>query len=245
MHAQRWHRRWRCRRGGYNQTADVDYLNCFRGWEAIDVFCYFGHNRVSMPPGVWVSACHQRGVPCLGTLIFEGGAAAGDVTALLSNIDSSVEKLCALCEHFGFDGWLINLEAPIAGGAAGMDAVHELLAVLTICLKQRVGEQALVLFYDSLDAQGKVRYANALSPANKPCFDACDGLFTNYWWGAEHLAQSAPPRHCRFTPVRRLRRRRLLRTQHALCRRARLRARMCCGTRRRPLARPLCTRLVD
>ena len=54
-------------RGGYNQTADVDYLNCFRGWEAIDVFCYFGHNRVSMPPGVWVSACHQRGVPCLGT----------------------------------------------------------------------------------------------------------------------------------------------------------------------------------
>ena len=69
--------------------------------------------------------------------------------------------------------------------------MHELLGVLTICLKQRVGEQALVLFYDSLDADGRVRYQNALTPANRPCFDACDGLFTNYWWGGPHLAQSA------------------------------------------------------
>ena len=130
-------------RGGYNQTADGDYLGCFGGWGAIDVFVYFGHHRVSMPPRVWVEACHARGVPCLGTLIVEGGMGVPDLLALLAPdaIDTAVDRLCALCEHFGFDGFLLNLEAP----AAQMAAVHEFLATLTICLKQRIGEQALVL----------------------------------------------------------------------------------------------------
>ena len=45
-------------------------------------------------------------------------------------------------------------------------------------------------FYDSLDASGQVSYQNALTPANKGCFDVCDGIFLNYWWNAEELAQS-------------------------------------------------------
>ena len=51
--------------------ADETYLRAFRGWESIDVFVYFAHNRVSMPPPQWVAACHERGVPCLATLITE------------------------------------------------------------------------------------------------------------------------------------------------------------------------------
>ena len=35
-----------------------------------------------------------------------------------------------------------------------------------------------------------MRYQNSLAPDNKAAFDACDGLFTNYWWGAKQLAQS-------------------------------------------------------
>ena len=61
-----------------------------------------------------------------------------------------------------------------------------------VCCKQRLGEHALVLFYDSLDAaSGRVAYSNGLSLANKPFFDACDGIFTNYWWRSAHLASSA------------------------------------------------------
>ena len=179
-------------RGGYNECADGTYLRCFRGWEAIDVFCYFGHHRVSMPPKVWVDACHARGVPCLGTIITEGGADASDEQSLLlGDVDTCVDRLCALCEHYGFDGWLLNFEAPLHGGAGQVAALVDLLATLTICLKQRVGEQALVLCYDALDADGRIAYQNALTPANKACFDACDGLFTNYWWGGMQLRQSA------------------------------------------------------
>jgi mannosyl-glycoprotein endo-beta-N-acetylglucosaminidase len=39
-----------------------------------------------------------------------------------------------------------------------------------------------VIIYDSLSARGHVEYANALAPQNKPLFDACDGIFLNYWW---------------------------------------------------------------
>ena len=36
-----------------------------------------------------------------------------------------------------------------------------------------------------------MRYQNALTPANASLFAACDGLFTNYWWGGKELACSA------------------------------------------------------
>ena len=145
-------------RGGYNECADGTYLRCFRGWDAIDVFCYFGHHRISMPPAAWVEACHARGVPCLGTIITEGGGeAAADQADLLSSVDVCVEKLCDLCEHYQFDGWLVNFESAVQGGRAQMAAVSELLATLTICLKQRVGEQALVIYYDALDSDGNIR----------------------------------------------------------------------------------------
>lgn len=39
-----------------------------------------------------------------------------------------------------------------------------------------------MIFYDSLSARGHVEYSNALTVHNKPMFDACDGIFLNYWW---------------------------------------------------------------
>ena len=172
--------------GGYNQLADDTYLRAFSGWGEIDVFVYFAHNRVSMPPQGWVEACHAHGVPCLATIITEQDDGEND--ALLSHPEAAVEALCALCEHHGFDGYLINLEAPVRGGVARL---RELLELLTLCLKQRVGPQALCLLYDSLDDQGNVRYQNALTPSNASLFAACDGIFTNYWWGGKELACSA------------------------------------------------------
>jgi len=62
---------------------------------------------------------------------------------------------------------------------------------VTCAIRVCVGPQALCLLYDSLDDQGNVRYQNALTPSNASLFAACDGLFTNYWWGGEELACSA------------------------------------------------------
>ena len=49
----------------------------------------------------------------------------------------------------------------------------------------------MVLYYDALDNTGQVRYQNSLTPANQLFFNACDGIFTNYWWRPAALTSSA------------------------------------------------------
>ena len=176
--------------GGYCEAADEGYLSCFGGWSAIDAFIYFSHQRVSLPPRCWIDACHARGMPCLGTLLTEGAIGVRENASLLARADEAAERLAELCASYGFDGWLINIEAPLE--PAAVPSFVEFLQLLTICCKQRVGGHALVLYYDSLDAAtGQVRYQNALTPANMPFFDACDGIFTNYWWRPGNLTSSA------------------------------------------------------
>lgn len=177
-------------KGGYCAAADEEYLAAFSGWASIDAFCYFSHQRVSLPPQCWIDACHARGIPVMGTLITEGPAGRRENSTMLAQVDRVAERLAELAATYGFDGWLINIEAPLA--PTEVAPMVELLQLLTICTKQAVGEHALVLYYDSLDAAtGRIAYQNALTPANMPFFDACDGIFTNYWWDAAALAHSA------------------------------------------------------
>ena len=74
-------------KGGYCKEADEDYLACFTSWASIDIFCYFSHHRVTVPPACWIEACHRNGVPCLGTLITEGRAGVGENALLLQNAE--------------------------------------------------------------------------------------------------------------------------------------------------------------
>ena len=84
---------------------------------------------------------------------------------------------------------LVDVEALV--GEASVGALREFLALLTASIKRRVGAQALVIYYDSLNEAGQIQYQNALTAANASYFDASDGIFTNYWWRPEHLASSA------------------------------------------------------
>ncbi len=42
--------------------ADADFYY-FRHWHAIDLFIYFSHHLVTIPPVGWVNAGHRHGVP--------------------------------------------------------------------------------------------------------------------------------------------------------------------------------------
>jgi mannosyl-glycoprotein endo-beta-N-acetylglucosaminidase len=39
-----------------------------------------------------------------------------------------------------------------------------------------------VIYYDSLDKDGRASHQNALISHNKVFFEACDGIFLNYQW---------------------------------------------------------------
>ena len=58
-------------------------------------------------------------------------------------------------------------------------------------LKQHRGDKGLVIWYDSVTREGKLRWQDALNVKNRCFFDACDGIFLNYTWKPEkHLEQS-------------------------------------------------------
>jgi len=55
----------------------------FNHWAYIDIFVYFGHYMVTLPPPGLVNVAHQHGDKVLGTLIFEGDGGAIEANLLL------------------------------------------------------------------------------------------------------------------------------------------------------------------
>lgn len=45
--------------------------------------------------------------------------------------------------------------------------------------------------YDSVTVDGKLDWQDCLNTQNKPFFDVCDGIFTNYTWKHSYPSQSA------------------------------------------------------
>ena len=50
-------------------TYEKDYR--FFHWDKCDLFVYFSHHFVTIPPVGWIAAAHRNGTPILGTLITE------------------------------------------------------------------------------------------------------------------------------------------------------------------------------
>ena len=61
--------------GGYLQDRFIDGCDQdgyhFRHWSNIDIFVYFSHHFLTIPPPGWVSAARTHGVAVLGTIITE------------------------------------------------------------------------------------------------------------------------------------------------------------------------------
>ncbi|KAK4385292.1 Cytosolic endo-beta-N-acetylglucosaminidase 1 [Sesamum angolense] len=90
-------------------------------WYLIDVFVYFSHDLVTLPPPCWTNTAHKHGVKVLGTFIMEWEEGRKRADKLLSTKDSAqmyAERLTELAVALGFDGWLKDfpkLSADVAG----------------------------------------------------------------------------------------------------------------------------------
>lgn len=167
--------------GGYNQHADDNYLASFASsWDFFDLFVYFSHHRVVIPPLLWIQQCHDHDKVLLGTFLFEGGKDKVPVEEFLDDWRPCADKLVDLCQSYGFDGWLINFETNVG------DMMEEFIRFLDHLqgqLKERIGDHAQVIYYDAHNKDGIFEPQNALlSKQNKAIFDACDGIFINYQW---------------------------------------------------------------
>ncbi|NWI40568.1 ENASE acetylglucosaminidase, partial [Picathartes gymnocephalus] len=163
----------------------------FYHWRYIDIFVYFSHHTVTIPPVVWTNAAHRNSVPVLGTFITEWTDGEKLCEAFLASGEEAygavAEQLARIAQHYRFDGWLVNIENTLSAAAVGNLPLF--LRDLTARVHSAV-PGGLVIWYDSVLKDGTLRWQNELNDENRMFFDACDGLFTNYNWKEEQLQRT-------------------------------------------------------
>uniref|UniRef100_U3KCR6 Cytosolic endo-beta-N-acetylglucosaminidase n=1 Tax=Ficedula albicollis TaxID=59894 RepID=U3KCR6_FICAL len=163
----------------------------FYHWRYIDIFVYFSHHTVTIPPVVWTNAAHRNSVPVLGTFITEWTDGEKLCEAFLAGGEEAfgavAEQLARIAQRFRFDGWLVNIENKLSAAAVGNLPLF--LRELTARVHSAV-PGGLVIWYDSVLKDGTLSWQNELNDQNRMFFDACDGLFTNYNWKEEQLERT-------------------------------------------------------
>ncbi|XP_030645628.1 cytosolic endo-beta-N-acetylglucosaminidase [Chanos chanos] len=156
-------------------------------WQCVDIFTYFSHNMVTIPPAMWTNAAHKHGVLCLGTFITEWTVGREVCEKFLAGEEAYravADKLVQIAHAYGFDGWLINIENSLSATAVKNTALF--LRYLTDQMKERV-PGGLIIWYDSVLEDGSLKWQNELNDHNKVFFESCDGIFTNYNWTEANL----------------------------------------------------------
>ncbi|KAI8598638.1 glycosyl hydrolase family 85-domain-containing protein, partial [Dissophora ornata] len=175
---------------GYSTIYSIQY------WNHVDTFIYFSHSRITIPPPVWTNATHRNGVRCLGTIITEWLPGVLETDEMVSgpgqtlaneNGDDEVDrrwfsktyadKLVDMAVYYQFDGWFINIESILRGGAQQANQTIAFLAYLRSQIHARIPGGELI-WYDSL------------SPENYRFFEQSDGIFTNYTWKEKSVGES-------------------------------------------------------
>jgi hypothetical protein len=159
----------------------------------VDIFIYFSHNKISVPPVSWTNTLHRQGILSLGTLIFEGTSDQKSLDALVERAEDGhfkyVKALVKLCLHYRFDGWLVNIETQF---------FHPLKSIELLSFMQSlrselhlINPNSKLIWYDSLIAsRNRVFYQNGVTELNYEHFDSSDHFFTNYWWDEQTLKKN-------------------------------------------------------
>jgi hypothetical protein len=133
-------------RGGYLQdryNCGSEYENAYQlfHWDLVDMFCYFSHNFITVPPKSWGSACRAHRVNghsplLLGTLITEWAEGRETCSRHFENeatVDALVDYLVCLSARESIDGWLINIENEL--GDVEVENILVFLRKLTRAMK--------------------------------------------------------------------------------------------------------------
>lgn len=147
----------------------------FYHWELIDLFIYFSHHMVTIPPESWINAAHTNHVRMLGCFITEFDAGEAIWNEMFVNedmIDRVVKCLVDITVFYGFDGWLLNIENKIDR----VDVLKLFVRKLRDELRKIQPDLYKVIWYDSVTVNGQLLWQNELNELNAPFFDITDGM---------------------------------------------------------------------
>ena len=151
----------------------------------VDVFVYFSHKLVCVPPPTWTNTMHRNGVKVLGTFIVEPQTPEIERMLALDDGGHNVAiQLASMAHTFGFDGWLLNIEKEFP---KKFPDLAQRLNGFILNLRHRLGDKGKVIWYDALNDENEVEYQNGLTAKNLEFAKSANALFTNYKWTRAEL----------------------------------------------------------
>ncbi|CAD6230850.1 GSCOCG00006846001-RA-CDS [Cotesia congregata] len=182
-------------KGGYLEDRFIDGSSAsdsygFYHWSIIDIFIYFSHYLVTIPPYGWIQSAHKHGVKVLGTVMTEWTEGEEVWSQILSSIEETEKfagALILLAKHFNFEGWLLNIENDI--NPDDIDQLKYFVQYLTDGIHSEI-DDAEIIWYDSVINNGSLIWQNELNDKNSDFFDFADGIFVNYNWTDTGLLSS-------------------------------------------------------
>ena len=160
-------------------------------WTVIDIFCYFSHNLITIPPLTWINSCQKHEKQIIGTFITEWEKGLEICQYLFSTANLAIktaESLILIAKDYQLNGWLINIENSLPTSDL-IENMKLFLVTLTDGMHGLWGSNSdsIVLWYDSVTIEGQLRWQDGLTLLNKQFFDCCDGIFINYTWKSHSL----------------------------------------------------------
>ncbi|ETO19226.1 hypothetical protein RFI_18004, partial [Reticulomyxa filosa] len=165
-------------------------------WQYVDVFVYFSHDFITIPPKQWIDVAHRNQTMILGTLITEhakGSQLSYEISCDDEKREKTVEKLVSMAEYYGFDGYFLNFESHLTPVEYYEDESNkekakeksdkcclaakklvEFVDLLTKALKRKL-PHAKVLWYDSISIfDGTVSWQSCLNDHGLSFFNICE-----------------------------------------------------------------------
>lgn len=185
-----------------NYTTEQSQFNLFNftHWQYIDVLNWFGGTaslNVMIPSKPWIDAAHKNGVKVIGSLFFAPTAFGGSSATVSQLFDQdgsgnyiAADKLIAIAQYYGFDGWLINQETSTTSQNAND------MRLFMAYLQNNKPASMEIHWYDAMTESGPVSWQNTLNSQNDAFLQdgsqrTSDAIFTNYNWSSSMVTQAA------------------------------------------------------
>ncbi|CAN9346382.1 unnamed protein product [Alternaria sp. RS040] len=188
--------------GNYHDYESVNAVDVDREFysceylQFVDTFIYFSHKLACVPPPTWINLLHRNGVEVLGTLLIEPQT-EGSERLLHHTFDQAGEmhfpmakKLASIATHFGFDGWLVNIEKPFPSESWSAKLLEAFLLQLKANLVVGLDAGRRLIWYDALTTSNKISYQNQVNNSNMNFACACSNILTNYCWKDIDVSES-------------------------------------------------------
>lgn len=150
----------------------------FYNWSQIDIFVYFSHHLITIPPLSWINIAHRNGVKIFGTFITEFDDGTKLCETIFRTYDSTIQfaqNLTTITKLFNLDGWLLNIENKIENVTILTNM--KLFIKYFTQLVHEINEENMIIWYDSVTENGKLSWQNELNLQNKYKFSLQNNHF--------------------------------------------------------------------